>query len=80
MPVLASNTALDEFLGGLPLELRFPARDARALADRLLALAAAGPERRAEAGAELRRRVVEGHSLDSWADAVVAAVARHKPE
>ena len=27
------------------------------------------------AGAELRRRVVAGHSLDSWADAVAAAVA-----
>ena len=27
------------------------------------------------AGAELRRRVVPGHSLESWADAVVAAVA-----
>ena len=42
VPVLASNPALEEFLGGLPLELRFPARDAEALADRLLALAAAG--------------------------------------
>ena len=80
VPVLASNTALDEFLGGLPLELRFPARDPRALADRLLALAAAGPERRDEVGAELRRRVVEEHSLDSWANGVVAALAGQRPE
>ena len=28
VPVIASNAALDEFLGGLPLELRFPPRDA----------------------------------------------------
>ena len=80
VPVLASNPALDEFLGGLPLELRFPAHDAGALADRLVALAAAGAEQRAEVGAELRRRVVEGHSLDSWADAVASAVASQKPE
>ena len=45
-----------------------------------LRLAAAGPEVRAEAGAELRRRVVEGHSLDSWADAVAAAVSGQRPE
>ena len=80
VPVFASNTALDEFLGGLQLELRFPARDARALADRLVALAGTGPERRAEVGAELRRRVVAGHSLDTWADGVVAALARQRPE
>ena len=76
LPVVASNPALEEFLGDLPLELRFPARDARALADRLRALGAAGSERRAQVGAELRRRVVEGHSLDAWADAVAAAVTR----
>ena len=39
-------------------------------------LAAAEPATRAAAGAELRRRVVAGHSVDSWADAVAAAVAR----
>ena len=32
-------------------------------------------EVRHELGAELRRRVVAGHSVDSWADAVVAAVS-----
>jgi glycosyltransferase involved in cell wall biosynthesis len=76
VPVLASNDALAEFLGGLPLELLFPPRDAARLADLLLALAAAEPAVRAEAGAELRRRVVAGHSVESWADAVVSAVAR----
>ena len=76
VPVLASNAALQEFLAGLPLELSFPPRDADALAERLVALAAAEPATRAETGAELRRRVVEGHSVGSWADAVAAAVAR----
>ena len=33
-------------------------------------------ETRGQVGAELRRRVVEGHSVDSWADAVTAAVPR----
>ncbi len=45
--MIASNSALDEFLGGLPVELRFRARDAESLADTLLAFAAAGPRRRA---------------------------------
>jgi glycosyltransferase involved in cell wall biosynthesis len=75
VPVLASNEALDEFLGGLPLELRFAARDASGLAARIESLARAEPATRAAVGAELRRRVVAGHSLESWADAVIAAVA-----
>jgi glycosyltransferase involved in cell wall biosynthesis len=75
VPVLASNEALDEFLGGLPLELRFAARDAAGLAARIEALARAEPATRAAVGAELRRRVVAGHSVDSWADAVIEAVA-----
>jgi glycosyltransferase involved in cell wall biosynthesis len=74
VPVVASNTALAEFLDGLPVELRFRARDAEDLARALVALAAAGPDARAVAGAELRRRVERSHSLDSWAGAVVGAV------
>jgi glycosyltransferase involved in cell wall biosynthesis len=80
IPVLASNAALAEFLGGLPVELRFPPRDAAALAERIAALAAAGPDVRADVGAELRRRVVEGHSLEAWADAVAAAVSGQRPQ
>ena len=76
VPVLASNAALRGFLDGLPLELSFPPRDAGRLADRLVAMAAAGPAVRADTGAELRRRVVAGHSVGSWADAVTATVAR----
>ena len=80
VPVVASNAALKEFLDGLPLQLSFPPRDAEALADRLVALAAAEPSVRAETGVELRRRVVAGHSVGSWADAVAATVARLAPE
>ena len=71
VPVLSSNVALDEFLGGLPLRLRFARRDPVDLARALLEVAAAGPEVRAEVGAELRRRVETGHSVESWADAVL---------
>ena len=74
VPVLASNTALADFLGGLPLELSFPARDADALAERLLALAAAGGETRRETGLELRRRVAADHSVEHWADEVAEIV------
>ena len=76
VPVVASNSALAEFLGGLPLALSFAPRDPDQLADRLLELAAAAAEVRAATGAELRRRVVSGHSVGSWADAVAATVAR----
>jgi glycosyltransferase involved in cell wall biosynthesis len=76
VPVLASNDALAGFLDGLPLDLRFPPRDAPRLAELVEALAAADPDVRAEVGAALRQRVVEQHSVDAWADAVVAAVAR----
>ncbi len=75
LPVLSSNVALDEFLGGLPLRLRFARRDARDLADLLLALGASAPELRWEVGQVLRRRVEAGHSVESWADAVVAELA-----
>jgi glycosyltransferase involved in cell wall biosynthesis len=74
VPVIASNTALDEFLAGLPVELRFRARDAASLADTLLAFAAAGPAARHDAGAELRRRVVAGHSVEAWAESVTKIV------
>jgi glycosyltransferase involved in cell wall biosynthesis len=76
IPVLASNAALAEFLGGLPLALSFPPRDGDALAERLRELGAASASVRAETGAELRRRVLDGHSVGAWADAVVANLAR----
>lgn len=76
VPVLAANAALDELLGGLPVELRFRPGDPASLADALLGFAAAGPERRRQAGAELRRRVEAGHSSSSWARQVAEIVAQ----
>jgi glycosyltransferase involved in cell wall biosynthesis len=80
VPVLASNAALEEFLGGLPLRLSFPPRDAETLAARIAELAAASADDRAATGAELRRRVVARHSLATWADAVAEAVSGVPPE
>jgi glycosyltransferase involved in cell wall biosynthesis len=80
VPVIASNTALDKFLAGLPVELQFRARDPESLADTLLAFAAAGPAARRAAGAELRRRVVTAHSVESWADAVTEIVSAQTRE
>ena len=71
VPVLSSNVALDEFLADLPLRLRFARRHPADLARALLEVDAAGPEVRAATGLELRRRVEEGHSVESWADAVL---------
>jgi glycosyltransferase involved in cell wall biosynthesis len=79
VPVVASNAALAEFLDDLPLRLRFRARDARDLAGVLAGLGAAGPEARAQAGTALRLRVESGHSVGSWADAVVAAARESSP-
>lgn len=80
VPVLASNTALAEFLAGLPLELSFAAGDADGLAERLASLGAADAATRRVTGLALRARVVEGHSVGHWADAVARLVARQAPE
>ena len=80
VPVIASNPALDEFLAQLPIELRFEARDAESLARTLLDFSAAGPAARHEVGAALRRRVMAGHSVESWAEAVTRIVAAQSHE
>ncbi|HZU20819.1 MAG TPA: glycosyltransferase family 4 protein [Gaiellaceae bacterium] len=69
-PVVSTNPAFAGLLDGLPLELLARPRDPQALAARLDGLAAAPHAVRVAAGEELRRRVVAGHSLDHWADAV----------
>ncbi len=79
LPVLSSNVALDDFLGDLPLRLRFARRDPQDLARALLALAAAPPEQRRQVGSTLRRRVEAGHSVESWADAVLRELAASRP-
>jgi len=73
-PVVSTNAAFAPLLGELPLSLLAPPRDAAALADVLVSVGGARPTVRAAVGEELRRRVVEQHSLEHWADAVVAVV------
>jgi glycosyltransferase involved in cell wall biosynthesis len=74
VPVFACNPFFDELLGGLPLELHFANDDDADLARVLRAFADADSDLRGETGRELRRRVEAGHSVDTWADAVVATV------
>lgn len=80
LPVVASNRNFADILDGLSPESSFPAGDVDALGGVLERLAAAGPEQRRASGAELRRRVLAGHSVDSWADAVIASVRVDLPE
>ena len=66
LPVLASNPVFDDLL---PEELRFARDDADGLADRLRAL---DTRRRPE----LREVVVRRHSVEHWADELLATVLR----
>jgi glycosyltransferase involved in cell wall biosynthesis len=65
LPVLASNPVFDDIL---PDELRFDRDDAAALAEKLRTLDA---RRRPE----LREAVTRRHSVEHWADALVATVS-----
>jgi glycosyltransferase involved in cell wall biosynthesis len=67
LPVLASNPIFADMLEP------FPREDADELARRLRAFAGLGPDERARIGRELRDKVAAGHSVDSWAERVLAA-------
>jgi hypothetical protein len=69
--VIVSNPLFDELLDDLEPPLRFPLDDVDGLAERITAVASLPPDARAAIGATLRERVLERHSVDSWADAVV---------
>ena len=73
LPVLASNPVFDELFGEFPLS--FERDDPESLAARLRWLASRSVEERAMIGHALRERVVARHSVDSWADGVLKAVA-----
>ena len=73
VPAIASNPAFDTLLDE---GLRFDRDDPRSLADRLAGLARLAPDERRRLGHELRGRVAAGHSVGSWADAVVEAARR----
>ena len=71
LPVLASNPVFDELFAGYPLF--FERESPSSLAERLRWFAALGGGERAEIGRTLRKRVAERHSVDSWADGILAA-------
>jgi glycosyltransferase involved in cell wall biosynthesis len=69
LPVLASNPVFDSLL---PEDWRFPRDDAAALAGRLHEVAALGAEERSRRTHELRDRVEREHSVDAWAERLIA--------
>jgi len=73
LPVLVASDGFAALTDGIEPPLRFVQDDAASLAERIRGLVDAGPEGRASAAGELRRRVARDHSVDHWADAIVAA-------
>jgi glycosyltransferase involved in cell wall biosynthesis len=74
LPVLASNPVFDELFGDYPLS--FERSSPESLAERLRWFAQLGAAERAEIGRALRERVAARHSVDTWAEGVLAATAR----
>jgi glycosyltransferase involved in cell wall biosynthesis len=70
LPVLASNPVYENLLDP---EAFFAGEDAAGLAERLASVAALPIAERDAIGARLRERVVERHSVDSWARGVLRA-------
>lgn len=75
-PVLVSNPLFDGLLQGLEPWLRFELDDVDGLAASIGRLAALDPDASAHIGRTLRGRVLERHSVGSWADAVVQLAGR----
>ena len=73
LPVIASNPVFDDLFAGYPLF--FDRNSPESLAERLRWFAALGAHERAEIGRTLRERVAKRHSVDTWADGVLAAAA-----
>jgi glycosyltransferase involved in cell wall biosynthesis len=73
LPVLASNPVFDELFSGHPLF--FERESSESLAERLRWFSALSAAERAEIGRTLRERVASNHSVDTWADGILAAAA-----
>ena len=61
-------------LAGLPVPLVYPAGETRALAATLMQLAALAQSELAAVGSSLRERVESAHSLEGWADTILASI------
>jgi glycosyltransferase involved in cell wall biosynthesis len=72
LPVLASNPGFAELVADIEPPLLFARDRPGELADRLRAYAALSAAERSAIGRLLRERAVAGHSVESWADAVVS--------
>ena len=70
LPAVASNPVFDSLLEP---EWRFEQDDPAQLAERLRAFGALDASARASLGRTLRGRVAEAHSVDSWAEGILAA-------
>jgi glycosyltransferase involved in cell wall biosynthesis len=73
-PVLASHESFVRFFAGLEPPLRFERGRPETFADRIEALAALSDEERHRLGRELRERVGRQHSVETWADGILALV------
>jgi glycosyltransferase involved in cell wall biosynthesis len=71
LPVLASNPVFDDLFQGYPLF--FERESPESLAERLRWFAGLTAEERAEIGRTLRERVARNHSVETWADGILAA-------
>ena len=72
LPVIASNPAFDTFLEPA---FRFHEDDVHGLVTCLRAIARLSPEERQRLGRALRERVAAEHSVELWADSILAAAA-----
>jgi len=73
LPVLASNPVFDDLFAGFPLF--FERESPESLVERLRWFAGLGSAERAEIGRTLRERVARHHSVETWADGILAAAA-----
>jgi glycosyltransferase involved in cell wall biosynthesis len=73
LPVLVASEGFAPLVDAIEPPLRFVQDDVASLVERIHGLIDAGPEGRAAVGAELRRRVASAHSVEHWAEAIVAA-------
>jgi glycosyltransferase involved in cell wall biosynthesis len=73
LPPIASAPVFDGLLSG---DLRFRADDPAELAERLVRFSRLDGAARAAIGRRLRERVAAEHSVDSWAEGVLAAATR----